>query len=114
MVETVLDNSRSLTQSGGGDDTQEETQVTDTDSTAVQVEVGGSSTDADVHFDARLAGDANWVTDYFRSALTGKAADFDTILQMDTEDIHEIRIRIVNQDGSNGADTRVIVTHGDE
>lgn len=112
LVTTLIDNTKDLTASGGSDDTQTETQRTAANMVSVQVEVTGDTTDFDVHLDARLNTDVDWVTDHFIAASTGNSANFSDMWQLDTEDVVEIRVRVVNQDGANTATSRVLVTRG--
>ena len=109
MVDRPADETKSL-EASGGDDTHTVTVAGGYGQMSVQAEVTGDTTDADVHIDARLASDANWVTDHVIPAETGKAADYIDAWPIDAEDIEELRIRVVNQDGGNTASSRVIVT----
>lgn len=111
MAQTIFDESKNLTASGGGDDTLTQTQRLNTDSAKAQVEVDGATTSADVHIDARLADDADWIADYFGTA-TGVANGYADLFDIDAEDVLEVRVRVINQDGTNGGSARAILRAG--
>lgn len=93
-----------LDSSGGSDDEVTQKATVDSDSGALQVENRGSSTNVDFYLEARLDDSlswADWIKPY--SAVGNGSVKMDPI---DLESIDEVRIRIVNQDGSNQADVR--------
>lgn len=99
-----------LDQSGGATDAVTESYQLRSNTAAFQVEIGGATTDIDVHFEARLATDLGWAD--WIPARTGRSNGYSELRGVDVEDITDIRVRVVNQDGSNGADVRAVVTTG--
>jgi len=93
-----------LDTSGGSDDQVSQTATVDSESAVLQVENRGSSTDVDFHLEARLDDSlswADWIEAY--SAVGNGSVKMDPI---DLESVAEVRVRIVNWDGSNQADVR--------
>ena len=109
-MSTPIDAEKDLAASGG-DDTLSQTATVKTDTGAIQVEVGGATTDAAVHLDARLDESLGWVTDYFYAA-ENVAATYTDLDQLDLSDVQEVRVRIVNNDADNEATGRVALRTG--
>ena len=65
-----------------------------------------TSTDVDVHLEARLAEDLTWTSIDSQTGLADGASILDTI---GTDRITSIRLRIVNNDGTNDAGIRAVV-----
>lgn len=106
----IIDINETLDPSGGASDSVAETYVLQSETAAFQVEIGGATTDIDIHFEARLADDLGW-RDWI-TARTGESNGYSELRGVDVEDITHIRVRVVNQDGANGADVRAVVSTG--
>lgn len=100
----IIDIDASL--AAGGDSASESYGV-NTDSAAVHIEVGGATTDLDVHLETRLADDLGW-QDWVDPRLTLANGDSE-VFGVDIENVAQLRARAVNNDGTNGADVRVVV-----
>lgn len=75
------------------------------------MEASGGSTDFDFIIDVRLADDVGWSTDW--ASLKNKSTPLTDVLRIDSKAIHEVRVRIVNNDGTNTADARVVANAHD-
>lgn len=101
----IFDTSAAL-EASGGDDTLTEAYDVDSDTAAVQLEATGDSTDFDFVIDVRLASDVGWAEDF--ASLKNKSAPLTEVVRVDLEAITEIRARVVNNDGNDTVDARVI------
>ena len=98
----------------GGDDEVRETTDVQSEDAAFQFEIGGATTDTDVHFEARLSDSLPW-EDYLKNTDGGWTAlsNGATIppLIVDLGAVDQIRVRVVNQDGANQAEvTATVIT----
>lgn len=105
-MSTPIDDTKTLTASGGGDATYSAVTGPRTDGAKVQVEIGGATTDADIFVEGRLDLDIGWST--LKSAAT-VANGYSNIWTLDVSDLYELRIRVVNNDGTNGAEVTAVV-----
>lgn len=103
-----IDIDATLDASGGSNDSTEQTAQILTDAGALQVEVGGSTTDVTIHLDARLGDDLAWVTDYI-TAEANQSNGYRNIRQIDLGDINQVRVRCVNNDANNTATVKAVV-----
>lgn len=76
-----------------------------TDSVTRQATVT-TSTDVDVHLEARLDDDLSWAPIDSQTGLDDGTSILDTI---ETERVSEIQLRVVNNDGTNSAGIRAVV-----
>lgn len=105
-MSTPIDETKTLTISGGADDTYSSAVQLRTGTAKVQVEVGGATTDLDIFVEGRLDVDIGWATIASAATVTN---GYSNIWTVDTDDLHELRIRAVNNDGVNGGDVTVVV-----
>lgn len=106
----IIDIDTTLDASGGANYAVSQTSPVNTDSAALHIEIGGATTAADIHVEARLASDLGWVD--WIVPETGVANGYADISGLDIGDLTNIRVRIVNQDGTNTADVRAVVETG--
>jgi hypothetical protein len=105
----IIDIDTTLDASGGSNDTVTRAYQIHDDSGLLHVVLSGASTSADVFVETRGAEDMDWA-DYL-SPTTGAdpSAGYVDVTGIDLEDVPELRLRIVNQDGTNTADVRAVV-----
>jgi hypothetical protein len=106
---SIIDIDTTLDASGGANDSVARTYNTNDDTGLLHVVLSGASTSADVYVETRGAGDMGWA-DYL-SPTTGAdpSSGYVDVTGLDLADVPELRLRIVNQDGSNTADVRAVV-----
>lgn len=102
----IIDIDATLDPSGGADSVSESYGV-NTESAAVHYEIGGATTDLDVRIETRLADDLGW-QDWADARLALANGDAE-VFGVDIKNVSQLRARAVNNDGSNGADVRVVV-----
>lgn len=87
--------------------TETEAFLIGSDSAVAQIEVSGATTDTDVHIEATLADDVgyrDWISP--RTTLAGGDGE---LVGIDTESVRQLRVRVVNNDGTNDGTVRVVV-----
>jgi hypothetical protein len=108
----IIDINTEIAISGSTGDSVSERYSVRTDSAVFQYSIGGATTATDVHLEARLADDADW--EDWIAAKTGLTSGDSGIQSIDLDSISEIRVRAVNQDGSNTGSVRLIVSTSDD
>lgn len=109
MASVPIEIDTTLDASGGSNDSVSETVELASRDGAFQWELSGSSTDVDIFVEARLSDNHSW-SDYLkfagsdREGASAANGDGQGPLLLDTGGITQLRVRVVNNDGSNTAD----------
>lgn len=103
MPGTLLDFDRTV--AAGTTETSEF--LVGSDTVALQIEVTGATTDLDVRIEATLADDTGW--DDWINPRTGLAGGDSELVGLDVASVRQIRVRAVNNDGTNDGDVRAVV-----
>jgi hypothetical protein len=109
MTYAIIDIDTTLDESGGANDEVIETYSGGSVPSVFQWVVSGSSADVDIHLEARLSDRLDW-EDYIAPSIG--QSDTGDLHSLDLPTVDELRIRIVNQDGTAGntADVDAILT----
>ena len=112
MAQKLIDIDTTLDIAGGANDSvvADETLSYRSETAAIQIVIGGATTNADVHIETRLDPALDWAD--WEAPTTALAAGDTVIRSIDVSGITHLRVRAVNQDATAGntADVRAVVT----